>query len=225
MTITWTIPCHRRVKDLASTLPQVIAAANAHPPVEIVLLDYANPEPLPRWEQVMIGSSTLRVVTYRGRDHYHSAHARNLTIRAATGDVVVIASSDIEPRFEFFPLIRQRMAETEAVWLRPDVQFVGVIACQRQALLEAGGFDERIEFYGSEDKELAERLARRGLACASYDASSVLAMLRTTNQEKIRNYRLPMSKIDMMRHGSAILKENRTRGLLVANEGKDWGAL
>ncbi len=225
--ISYTIPCHKRQADLVQALPSVIAAANASPPVEVVLVDYANERPLADWaldcQHVLQPPNRWQVVTYRGRDHYHMAHARNLSIKASTGDYVVISSADICPAPDYFSIVRQRLEETSADWLKADLCYVGVIVCRRQALLDAGGYDERFEGYGSEDKDLILRLHRRGLVSAPYLACDHLTMFRTPNAEKIKHYRLPWTKTAMLKAGSLILRENVKAGVLVANAGCEWG--
>lgn len=228
MLISYTIPCCKREADLEKALPFVFWAARASPPVEIVLVDYANEFDI--WKGSEIGAlqlgdsgSWLEIVRYRGRDHYHMAHARNLSIKAATGDFIVISSSDICPALDYFQYVRERLDETGADLLIPDLCFVGVIVCRRQALLDAGGYDERFEFYGSEDKDLNMRLRRRGLKSAPYQACDHLTMFRTLNWDKVKNYRLPITKTEMMQRGKAILVENLKAGVLVANEGHEWG--
>jgi GT2 family glycosyltransferase len=226
MLISYTIPCHKREADLVRVLPAVVRAAYMSPPVEIVLVDYANGLsglPLPSVPFLESGN-VLTITRYDGREHYHMAHARNLSIKAATGDYVVISSADIRPNSEFFAVVRERLIETGADWLVPDLCYVGVIVCRRQALIDAGGYDERFEFYGSEDKDLNLRLRRRGLVSAPYRACDHLTMFRTTNWDKVKNYRLPITKTEMMQRGSAILRENTAAGILVANEGQEWGA-
>ena len=229
MTFSYTVPCHKRQEDLAKALPFVVEAANVHAQetgtargVEIVIVDYANPSELSGFPYLDY-PNRYRLVTYRGRNHYHMSHARNLSIKASTGDFVIISASDICPKPEYFSVVQKRLEETGVPWLQPDVQFVGVIVCRRKELIAAGGYDERIAYYGSEDRDLSARLRRRGLASAPYQASELLTMFRTTNAEKIRNYGIKMSKMEMMRHGSAIFKENIRKNVLVANEGQPWG--
>jgi len=225
VTFSYTIPCHKRQDDLRRALPYVVSAANSGPAVEVVVVDYANDAPLDIWRGGLALGNAWQFVTYRGRDHYHMAHARNLAIRAATRDFVVISSADICPSPTFFPHVRERLAETGADLLLPDLCYVGVIVCRRQALLDAGGYDERFEFYGSEDKDLNLRLRRRGVKAAPYRACDHLTMFRTTNWDKVKNYRLPITKTEMMMRGKAILVENVRAGALVANEGVEWGRL
>jgi hypothetical protein len=203
----------------------VLAEADAQ--VEVVIVDYGEQEPIFVHE---LTKASIVVPVYRGRKHYHMAHARNLSIRAASGDYIIITSADIFPRSGFFTAVRARLAETGATWLYPRAPrnplaaaFVGVIICRRDALIEAGGYDERFEFYGGEDKDLQARLRRRELYGADYDADAILDMFRTTNAEKVANYRLALTKTEMMERGAAIYADNVAARALVANAGVTWG--
>ncbi|HUW56663.1 MAG TPA: galactosyltransferase-related protein [Planctomycetota bacterium] len=227
--------CHRREDDLYAALPFVIAAANASPPVEIIVVDYANPEPLvlDQFAENLNPPSTFVVVTYRGRRHYHTTHARNLSIRHSRGEYIVTAMCDICPKPGYFALLRQRIAETDAAFLLPwagrhrrwpRTTMPGMIVCRRAELVEAGGFDERMEFYGGEDKELGQRLLRRGAANDVYHEAAELDMIPTPNPVRIANFRLPLDKAGMMRLSNQIRYENDQKGILVVNEGHDWGA-
>lgn len=226
MLISWTLPTHNRTPDLLATLPHVIAAANTSPPVEIVIIDYAS-HPLvePQIEDIrhqLSDVNRLVLRLYLGRTHYHMAHARNLGIRAAAGDWIVISSADIRPSPSYFTMLRARIAETGATWLTPHRLYRGVVACQRGELLAAGGFDERMEFYGPEDAELEARLRRRGTPWAPYPDGH-LSVIPTPNWQKVQGYRQRLSKSAMHKAGRAVLEENEARGLLVANDGQAWG--
>jgi len=226
---SWTIPCHKRLPQLLQSLPGLVAAANADPPVEIVIVDYGDqpalePELLPILANLSPENRALTVF-YRGRPYYHAGHARNLSIRASTGDYVIISSTEITPAVGYFRHLREQLAAANAKWLACDSRYVGVLVIDRLELIAAGGYDERFEFYGGDDKDLRERLRRRRLPEGYYCGEDWLTMTRTYNADKVRNYRLPLTKTAMMMAGSAIFKENREQGVLVANEGLDWGKL
>jgi hypothetical protein len=234
MLISVCIPCHRRHDDLMVSIPKAVAAANASPPVELLVVDYANVVPveplLTPFRLELEKPNTLTVVRYRGRTHYHNAHARNLSVRTARGRYIVISSADLWPELGFFPLVRKLISETGAFWLHPngsgpDKAMPGVIVLKRSEFIKAGGYDERMEFYGGEDKELNSRLVRRNVPRASFPVTTVMGMLPTGNGRKVAHYRVPMSKMDMLRHNNQIRYDNDQAKLLVANEGRKWGEL
>jgi GT2 family glycosyltransferase len=222
------IPVHNRTRDLKRTLPRMIEAANASPPVEIAILDYNSRDDLADYiasldgRVTLTGGSRLAYTHYGGRDYYHMAHARNLSVLASSGQYLVIFSADLIPLPDFIPSARRMMAEGGYAWLHDGVRFVGVLVIQRQAFLDAGGYDERFEFYGPEDKDLIARLRRRGCSEGQYP-EELLDIIDTPDHEKVRHYRLPMTKQEMGALGRTIFEENKKKRALVANPG-GWGS-
>lgn len=220
MTFSWCVPCRGREADLLVSWPALARAWE--PGVELVLVDYGCTPPLaetvtPAEDRYCLLTRMVRVEA----PWYRMAHARNVAIRAAVGDVIVISSTDITPQVGYFSMLRARFEETGAYWLEPTPRYLGVIAVQRQALLDAGGFDERFDYYGPEDRELAERLHRRGLAHATYP-SSWLSVRPTPQAEKRRHY-APMPEDEMYRRGRTVWADCQARAQLVANDGLEWG--
>ncbi len=212
MVLSYTVPCHRRIDDWRLAEPVVNEAATVDGGVEVVLVDYGNPTPL--------DGATVRVEA----PHYHMAHARNVAIQASTGDVVIISSTDILPHRQYFSMIRRVFTEMTEAWARPQTKYLGVIAVPRAMLLEVGGYDERFEFYGPEDKDLSERLERRYGRPAWYP-DGYLDVIRTPDRLKVQGYRLPLSKVEMHARGRDVLVENRDRQVTVVNQGRAWGSI
>jgi len=215
--ITYTLPCHKREADLMAALPSVIEAAGMTAGVDIVVVDYGSTLSC-RGVITTRGGVYVAAVAV-GADHFHMAHARNVGIRAAIGEIVVAFLADQTVSQMFF--LDVRAALQPGTFLKWQETF----AFWREDILAAGGFDERFEFYGPEGKELADRLQRRGLNERPFPKSCGIGQLRTTNSEKVRNYRLKLSKLEMHERGMAIWRENQAKGLLVANEGHEWGAI
>jgi len=214
--ISYTLPCHKRCADLQSVWPSIQCAVMHVHPVEIVVVDYGNSEPICAWWWAEY--LTIRVVPVQA-DYFHMAHARNVGIRTAKGDIVVAFLADQMVSPPFFADVRAA--------LRPGtfLKWQETFAFWRDDILAAGGFDERFEFYGPEGKELADRLKRRGLQERPFPEACGISQIRTTNAEKVRNYRLKLSKQEMHERGMAIWRKNQAKGLLVANQGKAWGAI
>lgn len=228
--ISYTVPVHKRTADLEQALPRIVAAANASPPVQIVIVDYGDQPSLHPYLQPYYAQldthNTFTHITYRKRSHYHMAHARNISIRASIGAYVTISAADILPRESFFTTIRQRLAETHADVLRSQTEgYIGVITVKRQHIMNAGGFDERFEFYGREDKDLLLRLLRRGLTQNTYDLDAMMDLIRTPWDQKLAHYRIPLTRADAHAYACAIYDENIRNHVLIANEGQSWGAV
>lgn len=218
MVISFCIPVHNRTYDLKQTMPYLIRATETYPPVEVVILDYNSPDDLGEYVKT-VKSDSLTYRKYTGRDYYHMAHARNLSVMASSGEYIVTMSADIYPMEEFIPTVRAMIHGY--TWMYDPI-YTGVIVCQRQEFIEAGGYDERFEFYGPEDNDLHDRLARRGKSFGILP-SGLIKVIETANEDKIKNYRLPLSKREMHQRMKAIYNENNQVKSLVANEGQAWG--
>lgn len=207
--ISYTVPCHKRLDDLCAAAPSIWAAVVADPEaLEVVYVDYGNRPPLDvkEWPSVRVEA-----------DYFHMAHARNVGIKAATGDIIVAFLADQILTPDFFKILRATLQPgTFLTWQETFVFW-------REDILAAGGFDERFEFYGPEGKELSDRLQRRGLRPVAIP-KHLVSQIPTPDREKVKHYRLPFSKRHMHELGMAIWRENRANKLLVANEGQDWGA-
>jgi len=200
--------------------------ANFSPPVEIVILDYNSPDDCREYVKRAMQVFDLderNSITYRkytGRDHYHMAHARNLSVRAATGEYIVITAADIYFALDVIEIVRDELAEHQYIWLY-DQRYKGVIVCQRREFVAAGGYDERFEFYGPEDRDLHDRLLRR---CGKNNIlpRGLVHVIETPNEDKVKNYREPLSKREMSQKMHPIYLANVASRVLVANP-EGWG--
>lgn len=223
MLISLCIPVHNRTHDLKLVMPHLIEAANSSPPVEIVIVDYNSPDDLAQYVrgvmQEPLGEVGITYRKYTGRDHYHMAHARNLTIQLAHGEVVVISSADIWFTPKYFTHCRSIIGSYD--FLRGSV-YKGVIMAWRDVLIQAGGYDERFEFYSPEDTDLERRLLRRGCRMG-YVPNGMIRINPTPDDIKVKNYHEELTKAEMAARMHPILVENDANGVLIANEGREWG--
>jgi hypothetical protein len=208
-----------RLHDLRRTLPRTLSAAEASPPAEVAILDYNSSDGLESY--VCQFGNAVTYTRFEGRWYYHIAHAWNLATRCSGGEYIVIAGADALFRENYLVVVRQ-LIDQGAVWIRGR-HYKGIVCLSRHEFEEMGGYDERFEFYGSEDKELEARLVRRG-AQLGLLPDDLVYTLKTPDENKVQNYRLPMTKREMMRHNATLRKESEAMGRLVANEGQQWGA-
>ena len=235
MIISYCIPVHNRTYDLRETLPGIIRAASNSPPVEVVILDYNSQDDLADYMRLQMGLPSgafndlgawgngwsLVYKKYKGRDNYHMAHARNLSILASSGDWVVSSGSDIILDENYFKVLRTTIEKEQLKWIRHGRRYVGVIWVKRDEFMDAGGYDERFEYYGKEDKDLLARLERRGGAFAVMP-DSLLGLIPTPKEEKFKHYRGNMTRQQMGKYAKRIYQENIDNNVLVVNEG-GWG--
>ncbi len=229
MILTYAVPCHSRLADLQLSLPSVFAAAALSPPVEVLVIDYAAPVPLATSLRVHTPGSddgnTFRIVRYTGRDHFHCSHARNIGIKQARGAYVMMGSADTELAPEMFSTLRKIIKRHAPLWLCPGPELHhGFVVGQRDELIAAGGFDERMEFYGPDDKDLVARLTRRG-GRLEYYPYRLLHDRPTPKPQKFEGYRLPLTRDEMSAATRPFFEENTKRETRTANDGIEWGAL
>ena len=213
MLVSYTVPCHKRADDFSQCLPFLLIAGHQSPPVELVMVDYGNDVPMNpsgKWP------FTVRSVRVEA-DYFHMAHARNVGIRAAKGDIIVAFLADQIVSPDFFSVIREQLK------LGTFLKWFETFVFWREDILAAGGFDERFEFYGPEGKELTDRLQRRGLKAVQM-SNRIVSQIPTPDAEKVKHYRQKMSKHAMHALGMKIWEENKAAGLTVANQGIEWGA-
>jgi len=225
MIVSLCIPCGNRLHDLKRTMPYTVEAANSSPPIEIMILDYCSTDGLLEWlDQVKedIGLSPanqFRFKRYSGRSSFHKAHAFNLSILSSVGEYFVLMGADAYPEPGYVPEVRNLIAQ-DCIWMHAK-DLCGIIACQRKEFVMAGGYDERFSLYGPEDRELDERLQRRG-GKFGLVPKGLMHVIRTPDEEKISNFGLKASKGQMSRMMRPILEESRANSSLVANPG-GWG--
>ena len=226
MIISYCIPCMNRTYDLRKTLPLVIQAANASPPVEIVILDYNSQDDL---EEYLLDcypfyddpetDNFLTHTKYTGRDTYHMAHAQNLSMLVGGGEYVVNSAADVVLTINYFSTIRELLSPGDIVWMMSTRYGIPVI--RKDEFVAAGGHDERLEFYGKCDRDLHGRLHRRGGKFVKYP-SDILTTIPTAKDQKHRNYSLK-SAHQMKVLNKEIYEENLRNEVLTVNP-DGWGS-
>ena len=226
MIISWCIPCHNRTYDLKKTLPLVIQAANQSSPVEIVILDYNSQDDLAEYYAQTTQAHfdccdgvTLTYEKYTGRDYYHMAHAQNLSMIAASGEYVINVGADVIPAINYFSTIRELLSLGDVVWM--SSKRYGMAVIRKDEFIAAGGNDERLEFYGKTDRDLIDRLHRRGGKYVRYP-DNIMTTIPTSREQKWKNYRL-RSAHRMKVLNKEIYEENMRNEVLTVNP-DGWGS-
>lgn len=227
MLISLCTPVMNRLADLKRTMPYRIEAALAHPPVEFCILDYGSKDGLREYVndelQKLLPSSSEDIILKYARyetNYYHQAHALNLAVLLTDADYFAVMGADTYPRrIDFFKIVRM-FASAGYDWIEDD-RYKGAIVCRFSEFVAAGGYDERFEFYGSEDRELAVRLNRRNLKKASLPTGS-LGNFYTPDDVKMANYRVKITKEESSRRMRVYYEESLASGRLTANP-QGWG--
>lgn len=216
-----------RLDDLIVAMPRALKAANASPPVEIAILNYNSTDALDNYIEVLKHYDlhpANRIVYSKyssSKKVFRMSHARNLSVLMATSEYILISSCDILLDANFFSMTRELLAKHNPQWLTYENE-KGVLLVRRDEFILAGGFDERLVFYGSEDRDLYDRLFRRNGEPVNIKAKPFYA-IRTPDSKKVMNYGSAMNKQQMIEINRAIYLENVEKQVLIANQ-EGWGA-
>ncbi len=160
-----------RLQHLRQSLPMIAAL----PGVACVVVDYGCPDGAGDWVQSHFPAVT--VARARGVRYYCAAKARNLGSQYAYTPWICFVDADtlVGPRFHLD--IRSVLRDNAFFLADPCPHaLAGLVVCRLDDFRRIGGYDELFAGWGSEDRDLYERLARLGLARASLPARDIRAI-------------------------------------------------
>jgi glycosyltransferase involved in cell wall biosynthesis len=218
-------PVMNRLDDLRLTMPLRIIAANESPPVEILILDCGSKDGLQEYMDELMEVTRLvrgNFITYKRieRDYWHTAKAHNMGMMLGQGEYVVDLMADALIHHGYIPNIRDLIDEG-CIWGRAR-HYCGNKWIKKSEFIDAGGYDERMELYGPDDRDLDYRLVLRGGKFGLIE-DDLINEIRTPDNKKVANYRVKGSKHELSKQMRQYYDENRQGGVLVANRGKSWG--
>lgn len=183
--------CKGRLPHLMQSLP----AMAAQPGTETIVVDYDCPDGSGNW--VAANFPAVRVVRAAGQPVFNVARARNLGAAAASAPWLCFVDADtlLHPGFA----AAVRAAADPGVYcqcVHGRRELAGSVVLPRAAFAQLEGYDEVIEGWGGEDRDLYHRLERLGL----------------------RRLDLPAHLLDTIRHGV----ELRTRFQRIRNPTTAW---
>jgi glycosyltransferase involved in cell wall biosynthesis len=164
--------CKGRLEHLKATLPGLIA----DPELEVVVVDYDDPDGAAGW--VRANHPRARVVAVTDRQWFNLSEARNLGAAAASGDWLFFADADVHVAPDFVRQVQPLLQPGVYLLANPrPADLWGALVVSRADFEAAGGYDEAIEGYGSEDVDLIARLLIAGVREASFDGGLLTAIL------------------------------------------------
>lgn len=221
--------CMGRVADLKATLPVNIMNNIDYPKVEFVILSYGKDDELDGWIREACGPCIEKgVVRYVQMidpipTHYSMSKSRNIAFKAATGDMVNSVDADNFVNRGFAAHINRmgHVQPARGIFAKGIRLTRGRLGFWKKDFLELGGYDEELEGYGHDDKDLLYRAL-----CSQYKmfwyGGQFVTRLRTSRAQKVQN----MQNKDWKATENAnrdLSAKNIEEGKLVANQGKPWG--
>lgn len=200
MIVVFCTTCKGRTQHLEKTLPK-----NMHdnPNAKFVLVDYSSQDHLEEWlkENQPDWKDQLTVYSYRGDHPFKMAHAKNMAHRLGIlegGDILVNLDADnfagagfsdyAAYQFAIEPLsfLWSRMIKDGEGRLPKGIS--GRIAVSKHAFLNAGGYDERFDTWGPDDKDFTARLKRLGYEAREIHPQFLQAIMHN-DKLRFREYR------------------------------------
>ncbi len=149
--------CKGRLQHLQQSLPRMAMQAGA----EVIVVDYDCPDGAGDW--VAGHFPEVQVIRVENAPTFHLARARNLGAAAARGRWLCFVDADAVLDADFaaqvLPLLHDDAYHTMA---NPQPSAFGSFICWREDFVALGGYDEVIEGYGTEDRDLYLRLLALG---------------------------------------------------------------
>jgi len=215
-----------RLDDLRQAMPARIAEANASPPVELCILDCSSTDGLREYMDELIEIARLvpgSSIVYKrieGKRYWHMAKARNMSMLMGQGEYLDMIDADNVPQPGYIKALRESIYQGYK-WGYVH-KLCAIIFCKREEFINSGGYDERFEFYGPEDRDIQWRLRVRN-GCEGIIPNDLMKNIYTPDDKKVANYRLPGTKHSFSKEMREYYLENVANNVRVANVGMEWG--
>lgn len=175
-----------RTEQLRTALPTWLA----HPQIDhVIIVDWNSDTPVVD-ELDLSASDTVRVIRVEKEPYWHLTAAFNTALRLVQTQQVLKLDADYHLRARFFQLNTLRASEyLTGDWRSSRIGqsgLNGLLWAWTDDLLAVGGWDERIDGYGWDDSDLAERLSAVGLHRVTVHRGSATHRFHS-NRERVRN--------------------------------------
>jgi hypothetical protein len=170
-----------------------------NPNATVVLLDYGSQDDLQSYlwttHRADIDAGRLVVYSYPTTGPFRMAHAKNMAHRCGVlegADVLLNLDADNYAGYRFDLWLEENYARNRFFWARMIKGILprgisGRIAVPTDMFIKAGGYDERFNTWGHDDKDFNQRLCRMG-----YEAREIpqqfLDGVRHTDKMRFREY-------------------------------------
>lgn len=218
MLISLCTPTMNRLPDLRATMPSRIRAALNGAPAEISIVNYGTDTETDEYIE-SLHEGNMFIFSKHNAPYYHQAHAYNLAIKQSRGAFFWLMGADVYLSAD--AILEARKLIAQGYNFLYVSRYRGAIVCERELFEKVGGYDERFEFYGPEDRELELRLLRNG-AKRGVLPSHLMNIIRTPPSAKVANYRIRRNHYEHSAVMSEIYRENAENYITRANP-QGWG--
>lgn len=171
--------------------------------MEFVVLNYNSQDDLHEW---IMGDPEMREHMQSGvlkywrttePEEYHSAHAKNMAHRLATGDVLCNADADNFLGFNFANFLYEQFSQDMNLVMNPsrdvlrspeiDNGVCGRVAMTSDHFHMIGGYDEARKGWGGDDTNLLHRAQAYGLKYVRFDTPKYLSVIAHSDEDRVSN--------------------------------------
>jgi len=175
--------CKGRLDHLRTTLPAFLAFEGA----EVIVVDYGCPQGT--GDFVTQNYPAAKVVGITDDKGFNISRARNIGARQAAGEYLFFMDADV--------MIRDlKLNESMRTHERPDrfitfsnslkaIDLLGSCLVGREIFDKIGGYDEVINVYGGEDRDLYARLRFHGIEEFVLDVGDYLTAIKHSHEERM----------------------------------------
>jgi cellulose synthase/poly-beta-1,6-N-acetylglucosamine synthase-like glycosyltransferase len=237
--ISFCISSRNRLHHVRETLPRNIADNRDYPDLEFVLLDYNSTDGLGDWVRTELGAEIAsgRLSYYFAPDptHFHATHARNMSIRLATGEIVCVVDADNYTGRGFASYLADNV-ERDSVLVgcriegdrfepAADEGCVGRYALYKSAFFDVGGMDEAHVGWGYDEMDLYMRLRAKGYRFQSIEPRYARCIAHDDSERRNELRYRDIGRDKTGGDGSVWVNARRSQanidaGRLVLNDGK-----
>lgn len=218
--------CMGRSEDIKRTLKKNIEDNINYPNLEFVLLNYNSKDDLDEYvKNNLMGYINKGVLNYyktTDPSYYSMTHSRNVSFKIAQGDIVNNVDSDhfINKGFvEYINILANQ--DKKLVFVKSDQKNRGRLGMFKNDFISLGGYDENIEGYGHDDKDLLLRAYRSGFKLVKFGGKYFIEPAGH-KRHPVDNYKNKDWKYTQRRN-ILISLLNIKYGKLIANRDKEWG--
>ncbi|MEB3323044.1 MAG: glycosyltransferase family A protein, partial [Synechococcaceae cyanobacterium] len=209
--------CMNRRAHLLATAPRV-AAWPWHR--EHLIVDWSSAEPLRRED--LPEDPRLRLLRVEGESRWTPGRAYNFALAHARGDWLVRMDADCWPTAAFLP---SPLQASGGVWVGEGGEGrFGQFLMHRERFTSVGGFNEFLEGWGFEDKDLRARLeVQAGVPLHSLPAAAI-GVIPHSDEERMGQARAGAGRPLRVSLGLATMRSSRLGNRLLAAH-CPWGAV
>lgn len=242
MKVSFCVTNRNRLEHAKKTIPRNLEMLRSFENTEMVLLNYGSEEDLDGWVREELKDWILSgKLIYGSTKHpktFRMAHAKNCSHLMATGNIVVNLDSDNWLSYSFIKLV----LDTFKLHVNPIVKgsgpgLGGRIGVRKDVFQFVGGYDERLDSWGYDDKDFFDRViiatqmaGRRG-AITMVDKVIPYEDEKSVIEHSIESRQWSLPNLQwypgLLEYNKAIRRENLKNRIWNPNatNGIDWGKL